>query len=114
MQESCLHIVPQLPQFRGSVIRLVITPLQGTGCSEELWVGELLLKSEVKKVPMVEKNPPSGAGVGVFEVMSVTGPSAGRKETSGRGLSEGGRDVITTGFPSAEGSVVAVTTQGSV
>jgi hypothetical protein len=101
-------------------------PLQGTGCSEELRGGELLPKSKVKKFPMREKKPPSGAGVDVFMVMAVTGPSAGRCETgtgaSSEGLrgilgsvcSESGRGVITAGVPSARGAVVVITDPASV
>jgi hypothetical protein len=45
-------------------------PLQGTGCSEELWGGGLPPKSEEKNVPISEKNDggalSEGTGVVVF------------------------------------------------
>lgn len=98
---------------------MVMTPLQGTGCSEELWDGGLpdpVPRSVLKNVPMEEKNDggvlSEGAGVVVLRWTSGTGPSDGRSDTSAVASSDGGWEVITGSVPSA-GTGLTVVTEGT-
>jgi len=83
-------------------------PLQGTGCSEELCVGELTCcvpRNEAKNPPIEEKKDggalSEGTGVVVLRSTSGTGPSDGRSDTSAGAPSDGGRGEIPGSVPSA-------------
>jgi hypothetical protein len=76
-------------------------PLQGTGCSEELWGGELPPKNEAKNDPMEAKIDGGGLSEGTGVVVL--------RSTSGTGPSEGGRDEISGSVPSAGTGLTMVT-----
>jgi hypothetical protein len=85
-------------------------PLQGTGCSDELWGDRLLPKNEVTKLPIPEKKFPSCGEVVVTRVIPGTGPSAGRCDTGTGASSEGRRD--TSGGAWSDGGRMETFTGG--